>query len=149
MRASIAGSIPLSSASPARTITSALTFPPAVVTDKDGNALYSGRVLLLPFIEHDNLYKQWDLSARWDSPQNLALSQTILKVFDDPSAPPETHSHYEFVTGAGAMFEPPPPGKTRSIADITDGLSNTIMVVEMRTNNPSWAAPSSIDVPII
>ena len=32
------------------------TFPPAVVTDADGKPLYSGRVLLLPFLEQNNLY---------------------------------------------------------------------------------------------
>jgi len=117
-------------------------FPPAVVTDANGNPLYSGRVLLLPFIEQAPLYNQWDKSAAWDSPQNMALSQTVLKVFDDPSAP-NGHSHYEFVTGPGAMFE---AGSPLDISDIRDGTSNTIAVVEMRTTNPSWAAPSSIDI---
>jgi prepilin-type processing-associated H-X9-DG protein len=116
-------------------------FPPAVVTDANGNPLYSGRVLLLPFIEQKPLYDQWDKSAAWDSPQNMALSQTVLKVFDDPSA--LGHSHYEFVTGPGAMFE---AGSPHTIADIRDGTSNTIAVVEMRTTNPSWAAPSSVDI---
>jgi type II secretory pathway pseudopilin PulG len=118
-------------------------FPPAVVRDANGQALYSGRVLLLPFLEQSPLYDQWDKSARWDSPQNLALSQTVMKVFDDPSAPPEQHSHYEFVTGKGAMFE---EGAPLSLSSITDGTSNTIMVVEGRSANPSWAAPSSIDI---
>jgi prepilin-type processing-associated H-X9-DG protein len=29
---------------------------------------------------------------------------------------------------------------------VTDGLSNTIAVVEMRTTNSSWAAPTSVDI---
>ncbi len=118
-------------------------FPPAVVTDANGNPLYSGRVLLLPFLEQKPLSDQWDLSAAWDSPQNLPLSQAAMKVFDDPSARPEQHSHYEFVTGTGAMFE---TGSPHDFSSITDGTSNTIAVVEMRTSNPSWAAPSSVDI---
>jgi hypothetical protein len=117
-------------------------FPPAVVTDANGQPLYSGRVLLLPFMEQKPLYDQWDKSTAWDSPQNLALSQTVLKVFVDPSAPSGS-CHYEFVTGPGAMFE---AGSPHTIGAVTDGLSNTIAVVEMRTTSPSWAAPSSIDI---
>ncbi|MCI0360853.1 MAG: DUF1559 domain-containing protein [Planctomycetaceae bacterium] len=116
-------------------------YPPAVVTDANGTPLYSGRVLLLPFIEQATIYDQWDKSAAWDSPQNIELSNIMLKVFDDPSA--QGHSHYEFVTGPGAMFE---AGSPHKFGDITDGLANTIAVVEMRTTNPSWAAPSSVDI---
>src|SRR5262249_34964754 len=36
------------------------TFPPAVVRDADGNPLYSGRVLLLPFLGQANLYNSFD-----------------------------------------------------------------------------------------
>jgi prepilin-type processing-associated H-X9-DG protein len=117
-------------------------FPPAIVTDANGQPLYSGRVLLLPFLEQAPLFQQWDQSAAWDSPQNRALSQSVLKVFVDPSAPSGT-CHYEFVTGQGAMFE---AGSPHTIADVTDGLSNTIAVVEMRTTNSSWAAPTSVDI---
>ena len=118
-------------------------YPPAVVRDANGQPLYSGRVLLLPYLEQSPLYDQWDKSAAWDSPQNLPLSQVAMKVFDDPSAPQEQHSHYEFLTGKGAMFE---EGSPHSLSAITDGTSNTIAVVEMRSANPNWAAPSSIDI---
>lgn len=36
-------------------------FPPAVVRDKAGQPLYSWRVLLLPYLEEDNLYRQFKL----------------------------------------------------------------------------------------
>src|SRR5262249_11555843 len=35
-------------------------FPPAVVSDPNGRPLYSGRVLLLPFLEQKPLYDQFD-----------------------------------------------------------------------------------------
>src|SRR5262245_57272957 len=56
------------------------TFPPAVVTDAAGQPLYSGRVLLLPFMEQMALYQQFDLTQPWDSPRNLPISQTVVKV---------------------------------------------------------------------
>jgi predicted Ser/Thr protein kinase len=39
------------------------SFPPAVVTGANGEPLYSGRVLLLPFLEMDDLYRSLDLTA--------------------------------------------------------------------------------------
>ena len=39
--------------------------PPAVVYGKDGQPLYSWRVLLLPFIEQSELYQQFHLDEAW------------------------------------------------------------------------------------
>jgi len=50
--------------------------PPAVVRDKDGRPLYSWRVALLPFLEHDPLYRQFRLEEPWDSAHNEPLSRT-------------------------------------------------------------------------
>jgi hypothetical protein len=119
-------------------------FPPAVVTDANGTPLYSGRVLLLPFLEQAALYEQWDKSAAWDSPQNAALSQMVIKTFHDPSSPtPTAHTNYEFLTGQGAIFE---PGVRHSMATITDGTSNTVAVMESKDNGMSWAAPGGHDI---
>jgi hypothetical protein len=75
--------------------------PPAVVRDASGKPLYSGRVLLLPFLEQKTLYDQWDLTQPWDSPQNMALSQLTLGTFNDPSAgPPSPRTDYQFIRGS-------------------------------------------------
>jgi hypothetical protein len=121
-------------------------FPPAIVTDANGQPLYSGRVLLLPFLEQAALYEQWDKSASWESPQNAALSQMVIKTFHDPSSPipaNTAHTDYEFLTGQGAIFE---QGVKHSMATITDGTANTMAVMESKGSGQSWAAPSSLDI---
>jgi hypothetical protein len=119
-------------------------FPPAIVTDANGQPLYSGRVLLLPFLEQAPLYEQWDKSAAWDSPQNMALSQMVIKTFHDPSSPTAApHTNYEFLSGQGAIFE---QGVKHSMATITDGTANTVAVMESKDNGVSWAAPASLDI---
>src|SRR5262249_21734482 len=45
-------------------------FPPAIVRDKEGKPLYSWRVLLLPYLEQQNLYNQFKLDEPWDSEHN-------------------------------------------------------------------------------
>jgi predicted Ser/Thr protein kinase len=121
------------------------SFPPAVVRDADGNALYSGRVLLLPFLEQQNLYQSFDLTKSWDSPENLNLSGTRLEVFSDPSdASNKTASltNYVFVTGKDTIFE---EGKCTPFSEITDGLSNTLAMIEV-AGEINWAEPVDADL---
>jgi hypothetical protein len=115
------------------------------VTDDSGKPLYSGRVLLLPFMEQEALYRQFDLSKAWDSPENMALSQTSIPIFMDPSSADQTagKTDYVFVTGKGTVFE---AGKYIRLADITDGSSNTIVIVEYKNTGIRWAEPVDLDI---
>jgi hypothetical protein len=116
-------------------------FPPAVVTDADGKPLYSGRVLLLPYMEQAALYKQFDLTQAWDSPANKDLSQTRILQFTDPSSPSSMpgQTDYLFVTGKGTVFE---TDKSATIRAISDGVSNTLVMVEVKGSNVNWAEPN-------
>src|SRR5262245_17442791 len=83
-------------------------FPPAVVTDKDGRPLYSWRVALLPFLDHDHLYKQLDLKQPWDSPHNKPLLAKTPKCYlpalgGGPDGPGLTR--YQVFVGPGTAFE--------------------------------------------
>src|SRR5205823_3159081 len=60
------------------------TFPPAIVRDDNGKPLYSGRVLLLPFMESSGRYERFDKSQAWNSAANQSLTQQALMVFRDP-----------------------------------------------------------------
>ncbi|MDX1945450.1 MAG: DUF1559 domain-containing protein [Pirellulaceae bacterium] len=121
------------------------TFPPAVVTDAAGQPLYSGRVLLLPYLERQDLYAAWAKDQPWDSPANLPISQTVLNVFVDPSAGPSPagKTDYVFVTGQGTTFEGNTP---TSFGAMTDGAANTMLVVEARGIGGSWAEPKDLDL---
>jgi len=121
-------------------------FPPAVVRDADGNPLYSGRVLLLPFLAQEHIYRSFDLTEAWDSPRNEAISHMSVNVFMDPSSSARdqaSRTDYFFVTGKGTMFE---DGKNIQLTDILDGTSNTIAMVEARGKSKSWAEPGDIDL---
>jgi hypothetical protein len=116
---------------------------PHDIVDRNGNPLLSWRVAILPFIEQDNLYRQFKLDEPWNSPNNLKWSQVAIKVFMSPQAAPATPAgmtHYKAFSGPGAAFE---PGKKFKFADFTDGLSNTILVVETGEPVP-WAKPEDV-----
>jgi prepilin-type processing-associated H-X9-DG protein len=91
------------------------------------------------------LYDQFDLTQSWDSPRNQAISRGDLPVFRDPPAAPGApgRTDYLFVTGANTVFE---GTKGAKFADVSDGLSNTVVVVEVAGSNINWAEPRDFDL---
>lgn len=47
---------------------------------------YSWTVLVLGYVEQDNVAKLWDRSIKWNSGSNLTTAQTTFKIFTCPSA---------------------------------------------------------------
>ena len=54
---------------------------PAAVFDKDGKPLLSWRVLMLPYLEQDALYKEFHLDEPWDSDHNKKLLEKMPPLF--------------------------------------------------------------------
>src|SRR5262245_15901791 len=127
-------------------------FPAAAITDKNGKALLSWRVALLPYLEEDNLYKQFKLDEPWDSKHNKKLLEKLPKVYAPPisgkPAKPYT-TYYQVFTGPDTVFNPKATfqrgGLTfgARIATITDGTSNTILAVEGAQPVP-WSKPEDL-----
>jgi hypothetical protein len=115
--------------------------PPAATYDNRGKPLLSWRVQLLPFLEADELYKEFHLDEPWDSDHNKKLLDKMPRVYADPNHKGKTHlTPYQVFVGKGAMFE----GKTGvSLANVPDGTSNTILVVETRPEVP-WTKPEDL-----
>ncbi len=106
-------------------------FPSAAICDATGKPLLSWRVAILPYIEQENLYRQFDLTKPWDHPQNKALIARMPQIYLHPQAPKDLEAgktHYRvFVGKPPALFDL----KTGSrLSSITDGTSNTLMCVE-------------------
>jgi prepilin-type N-terminal cleavage/methylation domain-containing protein/prepilin-type processing-associated H-X9-DG protein len=115
---------------------------------------------LLPFLEQDSLYKYYDPTQNWDSVNNLIVSSVPLSVAICPSTPYPNRQDFDEALGfsnpvvavtdyaavyglwptfltANGLTQPNTAGVLTKVdgqrittADITDGLSNTIYVVE-------------------
>ena len=116
--------------------------PPASIASKDGKPLLSWRVALLPYVEQVDLYNQFHLDEPWDSPHNKPLIARMPSVYLCPSRtrPEPGTTTYKALVGGGAAFD---PRKGAHFREFTDGLSNTLSVVESKTP-VIWTKPDDI-----
>lgn len=113
-------------------------YPPVYDTDKTGKPMHSWRVLILPFMGEEPLYKSCDFTQPWDAPKNkklLAERPFVYYCDNDPGAnrAGSTETSYLAVVGpdtawAGANVAPDP-------------LSRSILVVEVNNSNIQWTEP--------
>lgn len=122
-------------------------FPADVIDPKTKKPLLSWRVKLLPYMEEDELYKQFNLQEPWDSKSNKPLIEKMPKIFAPTrvkAKPGETF--YRGFAGTGefaGIFE---PGQRLTLVGITDGTSNTIGVID--AGEPViWTKPGT-DLPV-
>jgi len=89
----------------------------------------SWRVRILPMLGEEALYSQFRLDEPWDSEHNRALIPKMPEVFKCRGGNfPAGETPYLAVTGPGTAFDDPENG--RSLSELTDGDSKTILLVE-------------------
>jgi RNA polymerase sigma-70 factor (ECF subfamily) len=117
--------------------------PQAAIQSADGTPLLSWRVMILPFIEQNDLYKQFKLDEPWDSEHNKPLLAQMPKIYAPPpgvKTKEENTTFYQVLTGKDTVFE---SGAKIRLMDITDGTSNTILAVEAADPVP-WTKPADL-----
>jgi hypothetical protein len=123
-------------------------FPPAYTVDADGRPLHSWRTLILPYLDQAALYNSIDLSKPWDDPVNAEACKTVIPVYSCPSGRgPADHTTYLASVGANACFR---PGVPRPASEITDGLSETLMIIEVPSDlSVPWMSPRDADEALV
>lgn len=138
-------------------------FPPAVVGDAEAGTYHSWRVAALPFIAQQGFYEQYCFDEPWNSDHNLQLASQYSprSVFYDESSGPNYYltcpssepqyktikghkiacTNYVMVTGPGTI------GEGTDYEGITDGTSNTILLIEVTGDDlPAWTEPVDLSI---
>ena len=105
----------------------------------NNNPNLSWRVAILPYIEQQALYQQFKLDEPWDSEHNKKLIDKMPKLFAPVNGvkAEKGHTFYQIFSGREALK----PGVR--FTDVTDGLSNTLMIVEAGDSVP-WTRPEDM-----
>jgi beta-lactamase regulating signal transducer with metallopeptidase domain len=123
------------------------SFPPAVLLGPDGKTKHSWRIAILPYLEQQQLYNQYNFNEPWDSETNKKILARMPAVFRHPSVPGiagnRESSSYYVLTGKGGIFNEEPSKSGTNFAQIRDGTSNTLLVVEAKRDIP-WTKPEDI-----
>jgi hypothetical protein len=119
-------------------------FPPAYLAAADGKPMHSWRVLILPYVEHQTLYNAYDFNEPWNGPNNRQLADRMPAVFHSPSEPNSTtYTNIVAVSGVGTAF---PGAASTKLADLADGLENTILLTEIADSKINWLEPRDLRI---
>lgn len=106
--------------------------------------MHSWRILLLPYLERNDLYKRYRFDEPWNGLENskLAAEMPSQFAFAGTHLPGQTTSiNFVAVTGPGTAW----PGTTSlQMTDITDGTSNTIFFAEYNGPAIHWMEPRDL-----
>ncbi|MBI5759560.1 MAG: DUF1559 domain-containing protein [Planctomycetales bacterium] len=116
---------------------------------KPGQPAVSWRVALLPEFDQSELHRRYDDSLVWNNAKNLEVGKRRFDGVICPSGRNLQDSYgrwfasYFLVGGPMTAF---PSGAGLSIGEITDGISNTLLVTEAAGQRIVWTEPRDLDV---
>ena len=118
-------------------------FPDDDGIDNENNGNLSWRVWMLPYLEQAALYQQFHLDEPWDSDHNKTLIEKMPAIFESPGVTEKGKTSVHVFTGEGAPFA---GDRGPGIQNITDGTSNTIMLVLAGADKAEiWTKPGGLD----
>ena len=115
-------------------------FPAMVDPAKTNQPPCSWRIQILPGLDQKDIFERYNVNEPWNGPKNCKLADPMPRLYRCPSndSPAVLNTDYLTVVGPKAMFREVGSIKT---GDITDGQSNTIMVVESHQSGIHWMEP--------
>lgn len=119
------------------------------LAEKPGQPDRSWRVDLLPYLDQSPLRHTYVDSAQWNDPPNLPIASRSVDTYQCPTHGRRLPRHgmwrtsYAAVRGPNTAF---PDGRGLSLRDITDGVGNTVLIVEACGQPIVWSEPRDLDL---
>ncbi|HVJ85215.1 MAG TPA: DUF1559 domain-containing protein [Caulifigura sp.] len=121
------------------------SLPPAYVAGPDGRRWHSWRAIILPQLGEEKLAAAYRWDEPWDGPNNRLLSARRPEVFSSRDAQHETDEQANFraVVSGVSMW---PEQYAMRFSDVTDGLANTICLINDAGSRASWLEPNDLSL---
>jgi len=134
-------------------------YPPAFLADEKGTPIHSWRVLLLPYLDHKELYEKYRFDEPWNGPRNRRLAGelgTYQQTFSSSVRGKEipfftcpgqhdvensTFTNYVAIVGPGTAW--PNPNEPLSNKNI-DPQSSALRFIEIHNSDIHWMEPRDI-----
>ncbi len=120
------------------------TFPPAYIADESGRPMHSWRVLLLPELQEQALYDQYDFSQPWDAPQNLEVAKKMPTIFQNPYRRTNGKTCFVVVTGDETNFAGAEPARFSSLLGGSAKALAPALIVEVSAEEFDWTDPTDL-----
>jgi hypothetical protein len=119
--------------------------PQAIIRNPKGQPFRSWRVSILPRVELRSSYERYKVDEPWNSPKNQRVFARAPDLFvcanDPPVSYDDLHTNYFAVVGDQAVW---PEGRGRRLEELTDGLDQTILVLEAYHLNAQIGEPRDL-----
>lgn len=111
----------------------------------DSEANHSWRVSIVPFFDSAPDFLKYRFDEAWDSEQNQTFQKNRPAPYQCPSHPTDKpFSAYAMLTGVDTFGGDSSTGL--KVEDITDGTTNTLMIVEACGRDIIWTEPRDVEV---
>ena len=105
------------------------------------------RVVISPFVGRSDVFSRFNFHKPWDAPENQAVASTMPDLFRSPLAdseqPPNSTNVFTIQDPNSVM---PAGARYRKFADVTDGLSNAIVAIELPNHSVPWTQPTDLTI---
>lgn len=117
------------------------SYPPAYFADDKGKPMHSWRVMILPELGRNDLYRQYDFDVPWDAPENFGVTMQMpheYASFGNQATLGSNTTQFCAVVGKGTMF---PHAKSVTRSEITDSHDTVLAIVEVQGIGFDWTDP--------
>lgn len=118
-------------------------YPPPFIADADGKPMHSWRILVLPFLERNDLYQQYRFDEPWDGPNNRKLADQMPSNYalHGCEQPGNVTTNYLRVIGDSTAS---PANRTVNEMEVVDGTLNTLFIIENVDSGIHWMEPRDL-----
>jgi hypothetical protein len=119
-------------------------FPPSTA----GDPPHSWRVAILPYLEQQSVFTSYDFASAWNVEPNAKFALHEVRAYICPSSTYPKDSQGRWFTAYSMPTGPHTVGESSTgtpLKDISDGTSNTLLVVEACGSQILWTEPRDVD----